>query len=124
MEEKVICKVGDVNPFNHGGGVVVEDDEGLWLYWWRGREETEEGHENSEFMVYIVEIPDDPDEEYDWAVDEWFLSFIGEEEGERDMSTIGRAQRLLDLAHYYGWHNLNPWEKQISGARLMKRFGY
>lgn len=123
---KVYGGIGDINPLEHGGGVVVDSGEGAELFYFVPDEDLEHlGVDTGKVEVYRV-LLEDPEEALcfvDWAQ---VARYVGEEEevlrgtGE---SVVARALVYETVGHYYGFANLDDNPLVLDAQEAEKRFG-
>lgn len=116
----IVARVGDVDPIEHGGGVIFESPEGeLSLEYLRGIG-------GPERTVYQVPIPEDVLDFYNWIEVENISSFGGLLPSEiRKMSTgtpQEKAGILMLVATYYGWSNLDSYPLKLSEREVEQRW--
>jgi len=132
MDHKIIGRVGDVNPIEHGGGVVFETSppEGETSYrleYTHGIEDDSE-EETAEIQVYTVDIYLSAEEFrawYDWvdwrAIAESCNWTKKELAGKKALATpIGRAMAIVAAANYIGWREFAPYTKTLEASKVAK----
>lgn len=135
--------IGDINPVDHDGGYVVKRrfcennmrKEGA--YWEHQIEYFQNDSEDGTTgTLYIVIVPEDVFEEYDWAEPNPIADSIGAEDrdgfkitGARLAGKLGCSENVKDrvfaveaIAGYHGWHELDHEPKKITHSDLRKRW--
>ena len=143
LHEKSLGRVGDVNPIEHGGGVVIETSpRKLWdmygnftmegetsyrLEYTHGIEDDSE-EETAEIQVYTVDLYLSAEEFhawYDWvdwrAIAESCNWTKKELAGKKALATpIGRAMAIVAAANYIGWHEFATYTKTLEASKVAK----
>jgi hypothetical protein len=100
-EGAVLGHIGDVDYEMYGGGIIVDTEWGPVLKYWVGQENGGGTHE-----IELSETPEEFESRFNWVDKDNIMSFIDidDEDYEEMLSSLqGRAQLVVDFAHYYGW---------------------
>lgn len=121
---KIIDTIGDVNPIEHGGGVVVEEEDGGYtIEYTHGTEATS----GDILDVFQVRVEDHVFNYHDW-VD---VTSIADSEGmskdellELGVSphVMGRVAATQAIAGYCGWYELDQYPFQLTEKELEERW--
>ena len=127
MSNRIVGRIGDVNPTEYGGGVIFSDGKLRWLEYTHGRESMSwDDPEVEELEVYQVDIEDDVLDDHDWVDLVNLSGYTGldeEELLEQAKGTLAeRAQLLSDIASYYGWHELDSYPITFGAVELEERW--
>lgn len=131
---KVLGTVGDVNPIEHSGGIVVETEYGPQLEYTPGFE-PEHGYDEDDegatmLTIYQVSIQDDVLKDLNWVKPDdlkSIASYTGGSASElrklsKSSDVMDRVRVYEDVASYYGWHNLDSYPLKITADELSERW--
>lgn len=136
---KVVGRIGDVNPTEHGGGSVLRHPQGhAYLVYTPGPSDDDEDAKKLE--VYVVQLPASYAElksDLSWVdfkkvFDSLGMShedaaqYVGEARTARgDAAAMRYARFFEDVAGYYGWHELDnyPTKRPIKEVEKLLRGG-
>jgi hypothetical protein len=105
---KILGTIGDVNPVDHGGGVIIDAGYGPQLVWYQ-----DTGRDDGTVNVFRVFIADNIEADLDWvdwdALDSYTSVHPDEIDGRFSASATPaqRAQIYADAGSYHGWANLD-----------------
>lgn len=118
---RVVGTIGDVNPVDYGGGVVLEDGVGVCSVEWY--EPLDEDDDGSDVWVYRVDI--------DHGVEDWMelnavartsgLDVAELTAGFDSKDPVTRARAWWTLACHYGWHELDSYPDRLTYAEAEAR---
>jgi hypothetical protein len=124
---RIVSRLGDVDPIEYGGGVVFTDGKHRWLEFTHGREE--EAFDDlavEKLPVYQVDIEEDILDWHDWVDTEELSSYTGIDEEDLIRAATGslaaRAQLLADIGSYYGWYELDQQPLSFGAVELEERW--
>lgn len=117
---KVIGGTGDVDPLEHGGGVVYKDDYGLHWEWW-------DEPEGDDYVVYRADVPDDVTAYFDWADWNKIGDYVDESAAElvregKSSNVMHRVYVMRDLAAYWGAHELDGDPLELTRSEMEHRW--
>lgn len=127
----IIGQVGDVNPLDHSGGIVIQGEHEPELEYTWGLEglggDVPEDESAAVLEVYRVPIEKDLVKSYDWV--DWpdVARTIGMPLAElmtygRDSNVMARASTIEAIASHYGWGELDSYPLIMSYAELEARW--
>lgn len=121
MKAQIISTHGDVNPIEHGGGVVRRDEEGYsWWEYCRGAEYADETGEITVYRVCIGEW-EDPAEYFSWIDRAGIESFIGEPlPAGTDVDAW--CDWISAVESYHGADELDSYPERFTESELRKRW--
>lgn len=113
----VLGSFGDVNPLDHGGGMIYESGQGPAILYTPGlsdEDPDDDDVENVVLEVYEVQVEDDVVKDLNWVTWGDVARSIGMPVSElkqlaRDPSVMARASAIDAVAGYYGWHELDQY---------------
>ena len=125
----VLGNVGDVNPVEHGGGVIVQDgDDEPRIEYFYGLD-TDEPDENGKFKVYYATVEPDVFGWHNWvSLDN--QEELAEEAGVsieeyrlqgRSSNVVERARIIEDIAGRWGWYELDYYPAMFTEVELRER---
>jgi hypothetical protein len=123
---EIIGTVGDVNPIEHGGGLIIHDTQ-YNIY----RVEYTHGQElrtdDGKLYVYSANLEPDIMEDNLWADADVLLSVCGMEEEELEARSqsndpVERASVLCEIGHCWGWENLDAYPLVLTEDALKARW--
>jgi len=114
--------IGDMNPIDHGGGVVFDAGEGsgpcmTYFQPWEGN-----------VSVYTIFIGEDVGSELDWTDWAGLASWSGIEESEMkehavSPNVLARASVYESVGGYHGFANLDHEERTLTAEQAEEEFG-
>jgi len=121
---KIIDTIGDVNPIEHGGGVVVASDEGGYTIEYTAGTEATDGEVLDVFQVNVEAHVFDY---HDWVDVTAIANFEGVSEDELlalgvSPHVMGRVAATQAIASYCGWFELDQYPLQVTEAELEDRW--
>lgn len=128
--------IGDINPVDHGGGVIFKHPQGhYFVLYTPGFEDDGDQTEDAELMLYSVHLPATYDalkSDLDWVDFTKVFNSIGADNEEiaarlgalraarGDEAAVLYARLLEDVAGYYGWHELDHYPRTETARELRK----
>ena len=131
--------IGDVDPYEHDGGVVLrkdgynhvvewvdgpcEDDKTGWIKLGLSGPRASE-----KYTLYCVQVPDDVFKEHDWVKPAEIAMSTGQNikmllSHSKSRDFMKRVCVLWDIANHWGWHELDHAPIMITGEKLAERWG-
>ncbi len=120
---KKIATIGDVNPIDHGGGVIFDGDAGPFLEW--------TGSPGDciplTHKVFRRHIPKDVFEDLSWVNKDRLAHGMGGDPEEmllmsRSEDPFARAMLMSICGDYFGWENLDEEPLELTEEELTKRW--
>lgn len=104
---EILGKIGDVNPVDYDGGVIIDTGHGPQLFYYQNQGESDT------VRVYRVFISDDMASDLAWVDWSALCKFLGGDEESEPIqdgfngSIATKAQIYAYVAAYHGWANLD-----------------
>jgi len=121
----ILDSIGDVNPIEYGGGVVVDHGHGPQIEYTHGLDF--DGADPAAMVVYQVPVEDDVFGWHDWADIKGIASFVDSTPAE--LRAAGKSLQLMErvwatecIADYHGWVNLDEYPITLSEEELEERW--
>ncbi|MHC4776955.1 MAG: hypothetical protein ACYTFG_00110 [Planctomycetota bacterium] len=123
----ILHRTGDVDSITYGGGVVIEEDQGIMWYFWDELEE--DGNEvTTERPVWGCLVEDDILDWHNWVTAEELSSFTGQEVGEIVRCSTGtvveRVSVLENIRDLWGADNLDQAPVSMKSRELTEFAGF
>lgn len=134
---RIVYRFGDVNPTEHGGGIVLRGPDGTYqLEYTGGLGEAEDAGELDDYegaedqyalTVYRMSVPDDVFAYHDWTKPAEMARSLDTTPGEfrrrgRSPELSDRVWALEGIALYYGWPELDQYPLTYTTEELDKRW--
>lgn len=125
----VLGTVGDVNPVEYGGGVIVDDDGEIRVEYFYGLD-TDEPDADGEFQVYYATVEPDVFGYHNW-LSESDLEHLAEDAGcevdelreqGRSENPVERVLALELIAGLWGWGSLDHYPAHFTESELRERW--
>jgi len=120
-KSKVLVRLGDVNPIDYGGGVVIDPGYGPQLEYINGLDEDPDQTEQ-EMYVYRADIEEDVLKWHDWVDAADIAENLGitvaelKKRGRGDL--VDRALVTQEIGLYHGWGELDDYPDVRTAAEI------
>jgi hypothetical protein len=121
MGKKIFGQIGDIDPAEHGGGMVFSDEENIWIEYCCVSNSVEP------LLLHIVHVPTNCLEEYNW-IDLSDMSECVDQSIEHlcSIATSHDVMQRVDfidiVGSYYGWNELDYMPVKIDHDQLIERW--
>lgn len=122
---RIVGRIGDDDPVEYGGGVIMKNKNRYTLEHTYGLDW--EGSDPENMPVYRVPIKDDVFAYHDWADVEGISSALGEDPEE--LIRLGKSKTLRVralvtewIASYYGWDTLDAYPIYLTSEEIDERW--
>jgi hypothetical protein len=126
-EIEILGTIGDVDPIAYGGGFVCRRTDGSgapWIEYFHGLD----GGDEETLLVYREDVHMNTLKYLDWVDAHAVAECVGRslrgmrrDSASRDVMT--RANLIVDISSYYGWHELDQYPLNLTLAELCERWG-